>query len=357
MRTPRSRRSGQPWSGDRCLPPVAAIAVVAALVTAGCLGTAGPGAAGDVGGPEDLPAPPASFVPVGPDDPAIDAASEGNRTELTFHLDGLHYRDALVGFAIRAEEDLLVGQSSEGQVRVDEYPADGWFATTVFVMDAPVEDIYRGGAGGEHGRIDHGMWWQRTTTVSQGDVHVGVHAAGENVVDVGASQPEPIPPGISWTQGNLTDMNTLDRGNWTLLLAGGASPDMVEESKLRLAVTGPVELYRVPEANLVWGFGFAGEGEATVAGTVGHFEAVVDAEVTHETESFSTLHVRTHMSGQGEGRALFLGESVPLPEESELSLSAPAPGTIGFEVDSWTGAPFWYFADAWIPTVQPAVGS
>lgn len=350
---------GRPASpaGSRPKAPRTGVAAVVLLVlTAGCL--AGPGSPeGQPTETRELWEPPAPFTPVGEDASGLSLSNNGTSTEYTFAIHDLTFEDKVVTYALRANEDLQVGERLDVEVQVDRYPADGWVQFLAYAVDAPVMQLWgdapqgRFNAGRDSPLTNAGPHGQVETIVSESRLQVTTRADGQTVVSQEHAQPEPVP----FTQGvhfpGLSPDENLSAGSWVLVVAGGASPKLGDETVIeqRIAVTGSVDVYRLPDVDLTWGIGFDDGDEVGAAVTAGPVRTVRDATVTRETDRFSYLFLDTRRSGQGQGEILFPGDNRSIPQEEILRMSTAEPGRVGLEVGEWSGAPTWYMADMWLP--------
>lgn len=342
-------------AGPRCNRTAQAVAslIVAATILAGCLGGPGPeGADGTrTSDLHDLPAPPEALVPLAPGDAGLDVVERGNHTEYVFSLSDLSFRDAVFTYAIRAREDLRVGQAMAGQVPFDAWPEEGWFMTSGIVPGAPVEALFDHNAT-QRDVAEATTFRQRTLWIDQSRLRLTVRADGETVVDIAEDQPDLFIPLPGWS-GEPEPIWNVSRGGWILVVMAAPSPKLGPDTVVeqRVVVTGPVDVYRLPPTPIQWGVGFRNVESSTLTVAAGFVDAAVGASVFHDTERSSFLHITTFGRGQGEGHAVFLDETHPIPVDGALALSSPRAGRIGFEVDGWTGAPQWYLTDAWLPTV------
>lgn len=334
---------------------LALLTVASAIVLSGCAGVVPTST--EPGSQAALGAAPVSFESIGPDAPGL-SVETGDRTLYRFSTDGLDYEDQMVTFAFRAKEPIKYGVLQESSVRVEEWPADGWMRYSAVVSKMPVDVIWgntspsmytftkRGAAGTPH---------VSSTWVSQGSLHVHATVDGETVVSVAEGYPEAFPPTTGGTTGSLSPTSELERGDWVFVYIGGTSPGRNEETELvhTFNVTGEIEIYRLPDRALRYGFGFDTADQAGVLAGAGQIEATVDAKVTHETDRTSLLYIDSYGAGSGEGEIVFPGETRPIPQQNDnrtnVRLSAPSGAEIGFDIERWTGQPRWFLTDAWLP--------
>lgn len=334
--------------------PLAALSVLV-VVLAGCVGVA---PTAEEPGPEARLEPaPASFEPIGPDAPGL-SVETGDRTLYRFSTEDLEFEEETVAFAFRAKEPLEYGIWSDRSARIEEFPSDGWMSWSAVVARMPVDAIWGNASpSSRYTFTERGAAWHpiiQMIWASQSNVQVHTKVEDRTVVSVSEERPVLLPINVGGTTGSLTPEHELDRGAWVVVYMGGASPGSNDATRIvhTFNVTGEIEVYRLPDRPLRFGFGFDAADRARVSAQVSGAEATVGASIRQETRRTSLLYVNSFDEGSGQARVVFPGHDrslQPADDPAGWFLSAPNASTIGFDVEQWTGEPNWFLTDAWLP--------
>lgn len=343
--------SGFSSAAYRAPPRAAALLLPLVMVAAGCLGSVPSSGSPDDAG-RSLWSVPSTFEAVGSSDPVVTVSTFGNRTVYTFNGADASFQDGVVRYAIRAREPIQVGTVARADRVVDRRPPDGWIYSYAYIEDAPIRSMWADNSANQS-LTDHGDDRFRSTLfVPESRHQVEVRADGDTVVSEGLDQPRVRPFHWKGGSGSLDPNANLSTDEWVLVRFAGASPKLGDGTyvETRVAVTGAVDVYRLPDGDFHWGFGFDDAEDPSLSATAGTFQLTQDVEIRQETTPSSFLEIDTRGGGEGNGTIIFGNETVPIPQDDWLQMSSTEPGEVGFDVQDWGGKPAWILTDAWWPT-------